>query len=172
MDYKYTIGMTLTAKQIIDLLHLQPLPIEGGYFLQTYLAPDMVTHERYPYPKPFSSAIYYLLDDTTFSAMHRLQTDEVYHFYLGDPVELLLLYPNGKSEVVILGQDLVAGQCVQLMVPAGVWQGSRLKPGGAWSLLGTTMAPAFDETDFELGQFEALATRYPDKGGLIRALTR
>lgn len=166
----------LTAERIIELLGLEPLPIEGGFFRQTYRADEMVEvaalPERYTHPKAWGSAIYFLLHGDHFSALHRLRTDEIYHFYLGDPVELVLLYPDGPSEVVILGPDLEAGQRVQMVVPRGVWQGSRLQPGGRFALMGTTMAPAWDATDFEVGVRDELIQRYPDRADLIRALTR
>jgi hypothetical protein len=104
--------------------------------------------------------------------MHRLQTDEVYHFYLGDPVELLLLKPEGASEVVLLGPDLEAGERPQAVAPRGAWQGARVRPGGRLALLGTTMAPAWEPDDFELGEREALTRQYPGRAELIRALTR
>src|SRR5207245_2095434 len=99
---------------------------------------------RYGTDRWAGTAIYYLLTPDTFSALHRLPTDEVYHFYLGDPVEMLQLWPDGSGRVGTLGQDVRAGQLLQVIVPRGVWQGSRLRPGGAFALLGTTMAPGFD----------------------------
>ena len=124
--------------------------------------------------KPAGTAIYYLLSDDpdSFSALHRLPTDEVYHFYLGDPVELLLLAPDGGSDVARLGSDLRRGERVQFVVPHGAWQGSRLRPGGRWALLGTTMAPGFDPSDFELGRAAELAERWPECAALIRELSR
>jgi len=168
----------LSAKLLIGHLGLAPLPTEGGYFRQTYVADETLPGEalpaRYGRAKHLSTAIYYLLTDEadSFSALHRLPTEEVYHFYLGDPVEMLLLRPDGESEVAVLGPDLLAGQQVQLVVPRGVWQGSRLVSGGSFALLGTTMAPGFDSLDYEGGDRDALLARYPAEGGRIRALTR
>ena len=108
----------------------------------------------------------------SFSALHRLATDEVYHFYLGDPVEMLLLHADGASSRPVLGPDLIAGQQVQLVVPRGTWQGSRLVAGGRWALLGTTMAPGFDSGDFELGRGPDLEAAWPDQAEAISALTR
>ncbi len=166
----------LTAERLITLLNLEPLPVEGGYFRQTYHAGETIEPPalpaRYRRPKALGSAIYYLLHGDHFSALHRLLTDEIYHFYLGDPVEMLLLYPDGASEVMSLGPDLEAGQRVQLVVPRGVWQGARLRVGGAWALLGATLAPAWDEGDFVLGRREELEQHYPDRAEMIRALTR
>ena len=168
----------LTADEIIEFLSLQPLPVEGGYFRQSYRASESISANalpaRYGRDKPICTAIYYLLtsDPDSFSALHRLPSDEIYHFYLGDPVEMLVLYPNGESAVVGLGPDLRAGQRVQFVVPAGVWQGSRLAAGGTFALLGTTMAPGYDEADYTGGERGALSERYPDRGDLIRELTR
>jgi predicted cupin superfamily sugar epimerase len=166
----------LTAQRLIELLQLEPLPVEGGYFRRTYLAAEMLEVAalpgRYSHAKRLASAIYYLLREEEFSALHRLLTDEVYHLYLGDPVEMLLLGPDGAGETVVLGHDLEAGQRPQVVVPRGVWQGSRLRPGGRLALMGTTLAPAWDPTDFEAGQREALVRQYPAQAELIRALTR
>jgi len=167
-----------TAKELIEHLGLEPLPVEGGLFHQTYCAEEKIPRSalpaRYRGDKPFGTAIYYLLtsDPDSFSALHRLPTDEVYHFYLGDAVEMLLLYPQGESRRVVLGQEILRGQQVQFVVPGGVWQGSRLIPGGRFALLGTTLAPGFDQTDYVGGEREELLRRYPDQVELIRALTR
>jgi len=168
----------LTGDEVIELLNLQPLPVEGGYFRQSYRAADTLSADalpgRYRRDKTLCTAIYYLLtaDPDSFSALHRLPTDEIYHFYLGDPVEMLLLHPDGESAVVRLGPDLRAGQQVQFVVPAGVWQGSRLAPGGSFALMGTTMAPGYDEGDYTAGERVALSERYPERVQLIRSLTR
>ncbi len=167
-----------TAKTLIDLLDLQPLPGEGGFYRQTWVASDELAAAalpaRYGRAKPAGTAIYYLVTDAPdgFSAMHRLPTDEIFHFYLGDPVEQLLLHQDGRTERVVLGQDLRAGQRVQHTAPAGCWQGTRLLPGGRVALLGTTMAPGFDAQDFEPGTRADLSTAFPDAAELIAALTR
>ena len=126
-----------------------------------------------PLLKPRATAIVYLLsaDPGSFSAIHRLPADEIYHFYLGDPVELLLLKQDGTSEIVTLGHDVLNGQQIQFAVPAGAWQGSRLVPGGDFALMGTTMAPGFIDEDYLPGERESLARQYPDRAGLITLLT-
>jgi predicted cupin superfamily sugar epimerase len=165
----------LTAKQIQAFLKLQPLPVEGGFFVESYRSkytvapPSLPT--RYAGERGLSTAIYYMLTPDTFSAMHRLKSDEVYHFYLGDPVELLMLKPDGVAEAVLLGQDILGGMRVQHTVPGGTWQGSRLAPGGKYALMGTTMAPGFDLLDYEPGQRDALSTQYPNYAPLIAFLT-
>lgn len=157
----------LSADDIIRRLDLKPLPLEGGYFRETYRSSDLLPATG----KSSSTAIYYLLTPDTFSALHRLPTDEVYHFYLGDPVELVQLGPE-ESKGVLLGSDLRAGQVPQLVVPRGIWQGSRLLPGGRLALMGTTMAPGFDFSDFEAGQRSALLGQYPNWAQQIVQLTR
>jgi hypothetical protein len=170
--------VSLTAAALIERLGLEPLPGEGGYFRRTHVSDECLAAaalpERYGRAKPISTAIYYLLSDApdSFSALHRLPTDEVYHFYLGDPVELLTLGPAGASRLFVLGPDLAAGQRVQLAVPRGVWQGSRLAAGGRVALLGTTMAPGYDPEDLELGVQDELLAAHPERRDLIRALTR
>jgi len=125
---------------------------------------------RYKSSRAFSTAIYYLLTPETCSRMHRLRSDEIFHFYLGDPVTMLLLFPDGKSETVTLGQDLSAGQKVQFLVPRLVWQGAFLNAGGRFALLGTTMSPGFDYEDYEAGDRSMLLHVYPDQKEIIERL--
>lgn len=168
----------IDAQAILEFLELEALPQEGGVFIQSYRSSDVLTPgqlpARYTGSKPAGTAIYYLLTDEpdSFSALHRLPTDEVYHFYLGDPVELLLLYPDGRAQTVVLGQELLNGQHVQFVVPRGVWQGSHLRPGGEYALMGTTMAPGWTDEDYEPGVLEPLLARYPEQAALIRQLIR
>jgi predicted cupin superfamily sugar epimerase len=122
--------------------------------------------------RPAGTAIYYLLEPGTFSEMHVLASDEVFHFYLGDPVEMLQLFPDGGSALFTLGQDLQANQHVQLVVPAGVWQGTRLIGNGKVALLGCTVTPGFDYADYRSGSYAELAGKWPAEAERIRALTR
>lgn len=166
-----------TPDEVIRLLRLAPHPEEGGFFREVYRAaeglPAAALPERYGGGRAFSTSIYYLLTPETFSAMHRVATDEVFHFYLGDPVEQLRLFPDGRGEVVLLGPELAAGQQLQSVVPRGVWQGARILPGGGvgFALLGATVAPGFDYADYEGGRREELVAAYPDHAGRIAALT-
>src|ERR1700678_1964058 len=107
----------VTAEEIKTLLNLQPHPIEGGWYRRTYTSAGTVDLPRGT--RAACTAIYYLLEPGTYSEMHALDSDEMFHFYLGDPVEMLQLYPDGSSAVFVLGSDLAAGQHVQLVVPSG-----------------------------------------------------
>src|SRR5271163_4109750 len=138
----------MTAEEIKQLLNLEAHPREGGYFRQTWKSeeeiPPAALPPRYSSTRAAGTAIYYLLEPSTFSEMHRLISVEVFHFYFGDPVEMLQLWPDGSSRVVRLGGDLASGMLPQLVVPKGVWQGSRLVLGGRVALLGCTVSPGFD----------------------------
>jgi len=169
-----TAGNNITADEIKKLLNLTPHPVEGGWFRRTYTAPGTVEVERAgeTATRATGSAIYYLLEPGTFSEMHVLSSDELFHFYLGDPVEMLQLWPDGSSRVVVLGPDLKAGQYVQMLVPAGVWQGTRLLDDGKVALLGCTVVPGFDFADYVGGSYIELEKRWPAETGRIRELTR
>ena len=166
----------LTPERVIEILGLRPHPAEGGYFVETYRAGEgsdaSALPGRYGGDRAHSTAIYYLLTPETFSEMHRLQSDEVFHFYLGDPVEMLRLHPGGSGEVVLLGSDLDAGQRPQVVVARGVWQGSRLVEGGRLALLGCTVAPGFEFEDYEPGRREELIEAWPGWRERLEALTR
>jgi predicted cupin superfamily sugar epimerase len=160
----------MTADEIKRWLKLEPHPIEGGFFRRTYTSPGTVETPRGV--RHHGTAIYYLLEPGTFSEMHTLASDEIFHFYLGDPVEMLQLYPDGGSAAITLGPDLSAGQHVQLVVPAGVWQGTRLVGDGKVALLGCTVTPGFDYSDYRSGSYEELVAMWPAEAERIRALTR
>ncbi len=165
----------VTADEIIALLNLKRHPKEGGFYSETYRAeetiPPGVLPARYPSQRSVSTCIYYLLTTGTFSAIHRLQSDEIFHFYLGDPVEMLQLRPDGAGQTVVLGPDLRLGMTPQIVVPRGVWQGSRLVAGGKFALLGCTVAPGFDFADYEHGRRDDLMAAYPEFRENIVALT-
>lgn len=162
-----------TAEEIIAMLGLQPHPKEGGYFRETYRSADLLSDlpARYRGPRSASTAIYYLLTPRSFSAMHRVASDEGFHFYLGSPVQMLQLFPDGQGKIVTLGNDLKSGQSPQVIVPASVWQGSKLAPGGDFALLGTTVAPGFEYVDYESGKRVELIQQYPQFEKMIRELT-
>ncbi len=163
------------AKELIEYLGLVPLPIEGGYYKVTYRSDDLLPKEklpeRYESERAMSNAIYYLLEPDTFSAFHMLESDEIWHFYTGDSVELSLIHPNGQSEAVVLGSDVLAGENPQFLVRRGTWQGAKLVDGGNYALLGTTIAPGYEDADFEIGVRTALLEAFPSHEALIRSLT-
>jgi predicted cupin superfamily sugar epimerase len=165
----------LTSQQIIEHLQLVPLTIEGGHFRETYRSaltiPKDTPPTNYASSRNVSTAIYYLLTPDTFSVIHRVKSDEVFHFYAGDPVEMLQLWPDGTARRVIIHNDLAAGHEPQLVVPAGVWQGCRLIPGGNFALMGCTVAPGFDYADYEAGNRSELITAHPQHHELIKQLT-
>jgi uncharacterized protein len=164
-----------TADDLIRALNLQPHPMEGGYFRETYRSTETLAagslRAGFSGPRSLKTAIYYLLTPWTFSAMHRLPGDEMFHFYLGHPVRMLQLWPDGSAHTVFLGSDVLGGQQPQVVVPGGVWQGCRLVPGGEFALMGTTMAPGFDSADYKTGVREDLMARYPEEAEMIQQLT-
>jgi len=160
----------MTVEQIKSLLNLQPHPKEGGFFAETYRCNQ--TCQTAAGERSLATAIYYLLTPKSFSEMHRLPGDEMFHFYLGDSVEMLQLHPDGSSEVVVLGPDIASGMKLQHVVPGGVWQGSRLRAGGGFALLGTTMSPGFAYEDYVSGKAHDLIRTWPQREQMIQALTR
>jgi hypothetical protein len=166
----------MNAQVFIEKLGLQPLPGEGGFYRETYRSSERVAAaalpERYTADKELGTAIYYLLTPEVASALHRVRTDEVFHFYLGDPVVMLQLFPDGRGQTITLGPDILSGQVVQCVVPKFVWQGATLIEGGQFALMGTTMSPAFDFADLELGNRAELLARYREQAELINRLTK
>jgi uncharacterized protein len=164
-----------TTQEIIEHLGLQPHPNEGGYYVETYRCDERIPErglpDRYVSEKSFGTAIYYLLTPETFSAFHRLPTDEIFHFYLGDPVTMLQLHPDGSHDVITLGTDLLADQKPQVVVPKGTWQGSFLNEGGEFALMGATASPGFDFCDYESGERGPLLEKFPAHKELIERLT-
>jgi predicted cupin superfamily sugar epimerase len=166
----------ITAQEIIEFFKMRPLEKEGGYYIETYRASEKIAPPalpvRYTGERTFATAILYLLTPDTCSSLHRLTSDEVWHFYLGDSVTMLQLHPDGSSDVIDLGPDITKGQRVQVTVPKDTWQGAFLKHGGKFALMGTTTAPGFESDDFELAKRHELLEQYPSRRDLILRLTR
>lgn len=159
---------THTAEDVARLLDLVPLVPEGGFFRRTAEgAVVMPGTGRRAY-----SVIYFLVTPAGFSAMHKLESDETWCFHCGDGLESLRLTPDGTGKLVRLGLDLAAGETPQDVVPAGVWQGTRLKSGGRWALVSCVVAPEFVWSEFTLGDRGELSARYPSFAQEIAALTR
>jgi uncharacterized protein len=160
----------ITAAEIKALLGLELHPVEGGWYRRTYTSECNMELPRGV--RAAATAIYYLLEEGTFSEMHKVASDEIFHFYLGDPVEILLLHPDGRAESLVFGPDLSAGERPQILVPAGVWQGERLVEGGKLALFGCTVTPGFDFADYESGIYPELAAKWPAQAERIRKMTR
>jgi len=165
----------IDAKYWIHKLQLMPHP-EGGYYRQTYRAELMV--EKASLPPEFAgsravaTAIHFLLTGTDFSALHRLRSDEMWHFYAGGTLVVHVIAENGKHSEILLGGDADAGEVFQAVVKAGCWFGSRVREPGPFALVGCTVSPGFDFGDFELGKRDQLVRLYPQHRELIERLTR
>jgi len=160
---------------IIRELGLVPLPEEGGLYAETYRSASVIPGGAIPgrhiSPRRCATAIYYLITPERFSALHRVSSTEIFHFYLGDPVDMLQLYPDGTGAHTTIGTDLLNGQRPQVVVQRGVWQGTRLLPGGRYALLGCTVSPGFEFEDYEHGNRAELTARYPAFAADIALLT-
>ena len=158
---------------------MQKIPDEGCWFVQTYRSDETIKStalpSRYATDHATGTAIYALETREGFSALHRLETDEVYHWYGGSALEMLLLYPDGHGETLTLGPDVFKGERPQIVIPHGVWQGSRpVVTAGpdAYTFLGTTVSPGFEYGDFRMGTRAELLKGYPKFSAQINALTR
>ena len=151
------------AAGLIEALGLRPHP-EGGFFRETYRC------ERNAGDRSLCTAIYYLVTAGSPSRMHRVTSDEIWHFYAGDPLEMLQI-DGEASWIVAIGNDVAAGERPQVLVRGGVWQGTRVKPGGSYALVGATVSPGFDFADFSHGDRATLIAQHPESAQLITALT-
>lgn len=164
----------MTADELIKLLDLTPHP-EGGFYRETYRSRGKIPKALLP--KDFSgdcayaTAIYYLLIPGAVSRFHRLKTEEVFHFYLGDPITWVILHPSGQKEQVTLGPSIQHGHHLQFVVPAGVWFGGYLNDGGKFGLMGATVSPGFEFVDFEVANRETLLKQHPAFRKEIERLT-
>ncbi|MGN9755497.1 cupin domain-containing protein [Streptomyces sp. SD31] len=156
----------MTPEDLVAHYELEPIPREGGLFRRTWAGPELADG------RPQGSAIVVLLTSDDFSALHRLPSDEIWHFYLGDPLEMLLLAPDGTSRTAVLGPGIRRGQHIQLTVPAGTWMGARVVTGGSWTFFGCTMAPGFTYEGYEHGDVADLTARYPAEAARIAGLCR
>lgn len=149
----------MTAEELAARLRLAPHP-EGGFYRETYRAAD-----------GSSTAILYLLTAGAKSRLHRIASDELWHYHLGGALEIVELTPEGVAETAVLGPELEKGQVLQKAVPAGRWFGARPAPGTEWGLAGCTVAPAFDFGKFELGRRDALLKEFPAAKNAVLSLT-
>lgn len=154
------------AAALVERFAMERLPVEGTWFRQTWRGPEGAGGRL------AGSAMIglYCDDPPSRSLFHRLDADETWHFYAGDPIRLVLLHPDGSSEEAFLGGDVAAGHAVQHVVPAGTWQAGELAAGGSWALFGCTMAPGFDPAGFEGGTATVLLERFPEREADVRRL--
>lgn len=167
----------IDARAIIAKYEMQENTGEGGYFALVYTSALSVPSFATPLPKslPICSSIHYLITKDNFSALHRVTSDMLYHFYAGDPVDVLMLDPtNGKGahHRYELGNDLATQQRQTLVIPAGTWMGSRVKEGGEYALMGVSMAPGFDPANYEIGRRDLLTLQFPTQKDEILRYTR
>jgi predicted cupin superfamily sugar epimerase len=166
------------AQKLIQHFKMEKIPAEGPWFTVTYRSQDRLDAKslplRYQGDRIASTAIYAVQTMEDFSAMHKLLTDEIWHFYGGNPLEMLLLYPDGRGEVVVVGPDVFKGQHPQFVVSRDVWQGSIPMGAGpeSYSFFGNTLAPGFEFDDFEMGYRDELQNQYPQFAAHIARLTR
>ena len=163
-----------TAKELIDILGLKPHPT-CGFVAETYRSRHHIPQEALPTAyegsRPFGSVLYFLVTPDAQIRLHRIRSDQMYHHYLGGPLEVLLLYPDGTGGITVIGSDLTAGMRPQLFIPGGTIHSSRLRPGGEFALLGTTEWPAFESPDLELADLDTLKAAYPDLRQAIDAFS-
>lgn len=164
----------MTAQEYIQLLRLQPHP-EGGYFAETYRSAEVIPHaalpERFSGERVFGTAIYFLLESKDVSALHRIQADEIWHFYAGGPLNVFVINPDASLRTIRLGNNLEKGEVFQAVVPAGCWFGSKPADGTEFSLVGCTVAPGFDFADLEMADRETLLAEFPQHRAVIDILT-
>jgi len=165
----------MTPQNLIFHYNLQPHP-EGGWYAQSYrsseIIPAAALPDRFGGDRVFSTAIYFLLEQGNFSAFHRIKSDECWHFYQGDPLEVFIIGTDRQLTIVTLGQDSSRGQLFQYVVPANCWFASRLAKESKFCFVGCTVAPGFDFADFELANQTNLCSEYPEYSELILELCR
>ena len=158
---------------IIKKLNLNPHP-EGGYYRETYRSKDIIPgnnpEAKYKGDRNISTCIYYLLTAETFSSFHRIRQDEIWHFYDGNAICLHMISPTGDYSHVLIGTDIENNQIPQFVVPAGYWFAAKVETD--YALVGCTVSPGFDFSDFELAKREELINRFPQLSDIITPLTR
>jgi predicted cupin superfamily sugar epimerase len=165
----------LESDSIIKQFSLQPHP-EGGWYRQTYKSNEEINAEALPKRfggnRTFATAIYFLLEKEKFSAFHRIKSDECWHFYLGDPLEIYIIHEKGDLEIVLLGNNFKNGQTLQYVVPANCWFASRPAANSEYCFVGCTVSPGFEFEDFELANANELIKIYPQHTAVIKKLCR
>ncbi|MDQ3051097.1 MAG: cupin domain-containing protein [Bacteroidota bacterium] len=163
----------MEAEKYIAMLELQPHP-EGGWYREVYRSADQhqVVGIDFPSGRNFCTSIYFMITQGNFSAFHRIKSDETWHFYAGDPLEVIELDAAGNIKKILIGSDPGSGNFFQYTVPAGTWFASRVSNSGEFSLVGCTVAPGFDFRDFEIADRKLLLEEFPVHSEIIKQLTR
>jgi predicted cupin superfamily sugar epimerase len=165
----------IQASTLVKKLDLQPHP-EGGYFKEVYRSDELIKveglPERYSSERCFSTSIYYMLVGEQFSAFHKLQSDETWHFYLGSPIVLHLISSEGIYSKIILGQNITEDENLQYTIPRETWFAAEVKDKTTYSLVGCTVSPGFDFADFEMGKGSVLIKRFPQHSDIITSLSK
>lgn len=168
-------GLSFNANELINLLQLEPHP-EGGFYSRTYASDEQIDAEslpgRFGGDRLISTAIYFLLEGKDYSAFHRIKSDELWHFYTGDGLHIYVIHPDGRGEVLLLGNDLANGYRFQQIVKAGCWFASKPASEDSFSLVGCTVAPGFDFADFEMANEKELLLNFPEHKEWISMLCR
>lgn len=159
-----------SAQYWVDKLGLIPHP-EGGYYKETYRSDVEIEVIQDINKRNISTGIYYLLDQNDYSSFHRIKSDEMWHFYAGDGLDIPVIHPNGVLETLRLGLDLDKGQLPQQVVPAGSWFAAENSNKSSFSLVGCTVAPGFDFNDFEMADPDSLLADYPQHNEFINRLS-
>ena len=163
------------SRKIIDKFNLLPHP-EGGYYKETYRSPEMISGsalpKRFKNDRSYSTAIYFLLEQGDFSAFHKIQSDECWHFYFGQTLIIQVVLLNGRLVTVKLGQNISEGDVFQYVVPAGSWFAAEPATGTDYALVGCTVAPGFDFNDFVLANPVELSKQFPQHRALVTRLSR
>ena len=166
--------MNPIVNDIVKKLGLMPHP-EGGFYRETYRSGNSIPQGALPKvfsgDRAYSTAIYFLIPKEGKSSFHRIKSDEAWHFYLGGPMTIVELHPNGEIEKIVLGSNISHEERLQYVVPAGVWFGAYTNPGTDYSVVGCTVAPGFDFSDFEMANREMLLKEFPDAREEIERLT-
>ncbi len=165
----------MSPAELIQHFNLLPHP-EGGWYCETYKSAEFIDHsalpERFNGARSFSTAIYFLLEQGSFSAFHRIKSDECWHFYSGGCLLVYIIFPNGNLETIRLGSNINKGEVFQYVVPANCWFASIPAPESQYSFVGCTVSPGFDFNDFEMADGEMLNNEYPEHSELISTLCK
>lgn len=166
--------MSLSPDEIMKLLDLHPHPTCGftnEIYRSAMQVPAADLPAGYDGPRTLGGFLYFLVTETAHIRLHRIRSDQMYHHYLGEPLEVLLLYPDGNSEVRVVGADLAAGMRPQLLVPGGTFHAGRIRAGGSYALLGTSVWLRAEPSDVEMGNVEVLRAKYPGARTEIESFT-